>query len=42
MVDMTLAMAERAVLAHLEKLEAEGMVMVDTLGTYAACQNRER
>jgi glyoxylase-like metal-dependent hydrolase (beta-lactamase superfamily II)/8-oxo-dGTP pyrophosphatase MutT (NUDIX family) len=36
------AMAERAVLAHLEKLEADGMVAVDSDGDYRACQNRER
>src|SRR5207253_8791431 len=36
------AMAERAVLAHLEKLEAEGLVMRGHDGSYIACQNRER
>lgn len=36
------AMAERAVLAHLEKLEADGLVKGDASGNYAACQNRER
>jgi ribonuclease/clavin/mitogillin len=36
------AMAERAVLAHLEKLEADGMVATDSDGNYRACQNRER
>ena len=36
------AMAERAVLAHLEKLEADGVVMRGHDGSYIACQNRER
>jgi ribonuclease/clavin/mitogillin len=36
------AMAERAVLAHLEKLEADGLVVRDVGGNYNACQNRER
>ena len=36
------AMAERAVLAHLEKLEADGLVMRGHDGSYTACQNRER
>ncbi|HXI25112.1 MAG TPA: MBL fold metallo-hydrolase, partial [Pyrinomonadaceae bacterium] len=36
------AMAERAVLAHLEKLIAEGWVRSDSVGNYEACQNRER
>ncbi len=36
------AMAERAVLAHLEMLEADGMVATDSDGNYSACQNRER
>src|SRR2546421_4368835 len=35
-------MAERAVLAHLEKLEADGLVTRDLFGNYSACQNRER
>jgi ribonuclease/clavin/mitogillin len=36
------AMAERAVLAHLEKLIADGMVDTTSDGNYRACQNRER
>lgn len=36
------AMAERAVLAHLAKLEAEGLVTCRESGNYTACQNRER
>lgn len=36
------AMAERAVLAHLEKLEADGLVRRDSSVEYVACQNRER
>jgi ribonuclease/clavin/mitogillin len=36
------AMAERSVLAHLEKLEADGMVTTDSDGNYGACQNREQ
>jgi endoribonuclease LACTB2 len=36
------AMAERAVLAHLEKLEVDGFVTHDATGDYQACQNRER
>jgi len=36
------AMAERAVLAHLEKLEADGMVATDSDGNCRALQNRER
>ena len=35
------AMAERAVLAHLEKLEADGLVKQEA-GTFAPCQNPER
>jgi ribonuclease/clavin/mitogillin len=35
------AMAERAVLAHLEKLEADGMVATGSDGNYGACQNRD-
>ena len=29
-------MAERAVVAHLEKLEADGLVVRDAAGSYAA------
>ena len=36
------ALAERAVLAHLDKLEADGMVKRGHDGSYTACQNRER
>jgi glyoxylase-like metal-dependent hydrolase (beta-lactamase superfamily II) len=36
------AMAERAVLAHLEKLVEEGLVARDPVGSYEPCQNRER
>jgi endoribonuclease LACTB2 len=36
------AMAERAVLAHLEKLEVDGLVVTDPDGNYCALQNRER
>jgi len=36
------AMAERAVLAHLEKLVEDGLVTSDSPGSYSACQNRER
>jgi glyoxylase-like metal-dependent hydrolase (beta-lactamase superfamily II) len=35
------AMAERAVMAHLEKLEADGAVKSEA-GSYLACQNPER
>jgi len=35
-------MAERAVLAHLEKLETDRLVVGDASGNYEACQNRER
>ena len=35
-------MAERAVVAHLEKLEADGLVARDAIGNYSVCQNRER
>jgi glyoxylase-like metal-dependent hydrolase (beta-lactamase superfamily II)/8-oxo-dGTP pyrophosphatase MutT (NUDIX family) len=34
-----LPMAERAVLAHLEKLVAEGLVQSGEFGNYTACQN---
>jgi glyoxylase-like metal-dependent hydrolase (beta-lactamase superfamily II) len=34
-------MAERAVLAHLEKLETEGVVKREA-GSYLACRNAER
>jgi glyoxylase-like metal-dependent hydrolase (beta-lactamase superfamily II)/8-oxo-dGTP pyrophosphatase MutT (NUDIX family) len=37
-----LGMAERAVLAHLEKLVADGLVTSGESGNYNACQNRER
>jgi glyoxylase-like metal-dependent hydrolase (beta-lactamase superfamily II)/8-oxo-dGTP pyrophosphatase MutT (NUDIX family) len=37
-----LPMAERAVLAHLEKLESEGLIAHDFAGNYSPCQNRER
>jgi endoribonuclease LACTB2 len=37
-----LAMAERAVLAHLAKLEADGLVEGDASGNYRPCRNRER
>ena len=36
------AMAERAVLAHLEKLVADGLVKSDASGAYDACQYPER
>ena len=36
------AMAERAVLAHLEKLVADRLIRSDSAGNYEACQNRER
>lgn len=36
------ALAERAVLAHLEKLEADGLVSRDSIGSFKAGQNRER
>ena len=35
-------MAERAVLAHLEKLEAEGLIAHGSAGNYRARENRER
>lgn len=37
-----LVMAERAVLAHLAKLVADGLVEADAPGNYRPCQNRER
>jgi glyoxylase-like metal-dependent hydrolase (beta-lactamase superfamily II)/8-oxo-dGTP pyrophosphatase MutT (NUDIX family) len=37
-----LPMAERAVLAHLEKLVADGLVTSGESGNYNACENRER
>jgi glyoxylase-like metal-dependent hydrolase (beta-lactamase superfamily II) len=37
-----LPMAERAVLAHLEKLVDDGVLSSDSAGNYEACQNRER
>ena len=37
-----LGMAERAVLAHLEKLVADGLVTSGGSGNYSACQNHKR